>query len=89
LNTSANKDKPGKGGANCTTAQFAVPFSNGRKLTEEKYEAKGSRNFMDVGTRAAGLFPDRAGCLEQQESVYLHFASQMLRLGVSGQDGSR
>jgi len=74
---------------NCTTAQFAVPFSNGRKLTEEKYEAKGFRNFMDVGTRAAGLFPDRAGCLEQQGFVSLHFASQILRLRVSGQDVSR
>ena len=72
---------------NCTTAQFAVPFSNGRNLTEEKYEAKGSRNFMDVGTRAASLFPDLAGCLEQG-FVSLHFASQILRLRVSGQDGS-
>ena len=74
---------------NCTTAQFAVPLSNDRKLTEEKYEVRVLEIFMDVGTRAAGLFPDRAGCLEQEEFVSPHVVSQILRLRVSGQDGSR
>jgi len=74
---------------NCTTAQFAVPLSNDRKLTEEKYEVRVLEIFMDVGTRAAGLFPERACCFEQQGFVSLHFASLILRLRVNGQDGCR